>query len=124
MNVISSCSAPEAIGPYCQAMRVGDLLFTSGQIPLDPETMKLVEGLEAQTEQVLVNLAAVLAAAGVKMENVVKCTVFLSDMADFPVVNEIYARHFGTHKPARSTVAVAGLPLGSLVEIECIADLS
>lgn len=121
---IQTTQAPQAIGPYSQAMKVGNFLFMSGQIPLDPATMKLVEGdVRVQTERVLKNMAAVLEAAGSRFENVVKTTVFLKDMNDFKTFNEVYAKAFNPemNPPARSTVQVAALPLGSLVEIEAIA---
>lgn len=122
IHLIDAPGAPSAIGPYSHAARVGDLLFCSGQIPLDPATMKLVEGgIEAQTRQVLANIAAVLASQGLDFSRVVKATVFLADMGDFPLVNPLYAAAMGDHKPARSTVQVAALPLGSRVEIEVIA---
>ena len=116
--------APKAIGPYSQAIRTDHLLFTAGQIPLDPLTMTLVEGeIVAQAHRVLQNLQAVLAAAGTDFAHVVKTTVFLTDMANFPALNQVYAHYFGDAKPARSTVAVAALPLGALVEIECVATV-
>ena len=122
MDFINASDAPEAIGPYSHAVDIGGLLFCSGQIPLDPTTMKLVEGgIEEQACQVFSNIRAVLEAGNSTLDDVVKTTIFLADMADFPVVNGIYAEAFGGHKPARSTVAVAGLPLGALIEIECIA---
>ena len=122
MEAIKTDSAPAAIGPYSQAMALDGLVFTSGQIPLDPATMKLVEGgIDAQTRQVFRNLQAVLEAAGLTLAAVVKTTVFLQDMTDFSVMNKIYAECFGNHAPARSTVEVAKLPLGAKVEIECIA---
>ena len=122
MDIVSTSKAPEAIGPYSQAVVVGDLMFTAGQIPLDPATKKLVDGAVAsQTERVLLNLTAVLEAAGLSLGNVVKTTVYLADMADFPAMNEVYARFFGDHKPARATVQVAGLPMGVSVEIDAIA---
>ncbi len=122
--LIHAPGAPEAVGPYSHAARVGDLLFCSGQIPLDPATMKLVEGgIEEQARQVLANVAAVLASQGADFAKVAKTTIFLASMADFPVVNRLYAEAFGGHRPARSTVAVAGLPLGALVEIEVVAAL-
>ncbi len=115
-------NAPEAIGPYAQAIEAGGLVYTSGQIALVPETGALVEGgVEAQAHQVLKNLQAVLSAAGCTFENVVKTTVFLTDLADFAVVNEIYAQYFPAPCPARSCVQVAALPKGSKIEIECIA---
>ncbi len=124
-TAISTADAPAAIGPYSQAIRVGDLLFTSGMIPLDPQTGVFVPGLiTEQTTQVLENLKAVLAAAGLDFTHVVKTTVFLQSMADFAAMNEVYARYLapsGTVPPARSTVEVAALPKGALVEIELIA---
>ena len=122
MDFVSTDNAPAAIGPYSQAAIVGDLVFTAGQVALDPATGTVIEGgIEAQTARVLNNLAAVLAAAGSSLSQVVKTTVFLTDMADFPAMNEAYAEAFGDHKPARATVAVAGLPLGVRVEIEVVA---
>ena len=122
MEFVSTEHAPAAIGPYSQAAIVGDLVFTAGQVALDPSTGTVIEGgIEAQTARVLENLAAVLAAAGSSLSQVVKTTVFLTDMADFPAMNQVYARAFGDHKPARATVAVAGLPLGVRVEIEAVA---
>jgi len=121
-RVIATSGAPEAIGPYSQALAVRGLLFTAGQIALDPKTMELVGTTTAeQTEQVMKNLAAVLGAGGSSLSLVVKTTVYLADMADFPAMNEVYARHFGSHKPARSTVAAAGLPKGARVEIDAVA---
>ena len=122
MEIISTSNAPAAIGPYSQAVAVGDLVFTAGQIALDPATMKLVEGdVAKQTEQVFENLIAILEAAGVSLEKVVKTTVYLADMADFPAMNAVYAKFFADHKPARATVQVAGLPMGVSVEIDAIA---
>jgi 2-iminobutanoate/2-iminopropanoate deaminase len=122
MQVVATDRAPRAIGPYSQAITVGDFVFTAGQIGLDPGTMELVAGgIAEQTERVLRNLAAVLESAGTDASHVVKTTVFLVDMADFAAMNEVYQRHFGAHKPARSTVAVAQLPKGGRVEIEAIA---
>ena len=121
-TIIHTDDAPAAVGPYSQAVRLGNLVFTAGQIGLDPATGKLREGLEAQTEQVLANLQAVLTAAGSDLSRVLKTTIFLTNMADFATVNGIYGRHFGDAPPARSTVAVAALPLGALVEIEAIAQ--
>ena len=124
MNIVSTDSAPKAIGPYSQAITHGDMVYCSGQIPLDPKTMKVVEGgIEAQTEQVLKNLTAVLKAAGSDPSKVLKTTVFLSNLEDFPRMNALYERAFGRHAPARSTVQVARLPLDVMVEIECIAAL-
>ncbi len=116
--------APEAIGPYSQATSAGGFLFTAGQIALDPATTQVVEGdVSIQAEMVMKNLGAVLRNAGCAWNDVVKTTIFLADMADFAKVNEVYARHLGATKPARSTVAVAGLPRGVRVEIECVAKL-
>lgn len=124
MKMIATAKAPAAVGPYSQAVAAGDFLYLSGQIPLVPETGLLVsEKIADQAEQVLQNLAAVCAAAGGSLAKVVKCTVFLTDLANFQVVNEIYARHFGDHKPARSTIQVAALPRGAAVEIEAVMYL-
>lgn len=114
--------APAAIGPYSQAIKAGGMVFAAGQIPLDPATGQIVSGgIQAQTEQVLENIRAVLTAAGASFETVVKTTVFLTSMSDFAAMNEVYARYFTGAAPARSTIAVADLPRGALVEIECIA---
>ncbi len=122
METIKTDFAPAAIGPYSQAKVFGDLVFCSGQIPLDPMTKKLVDGgIEVQTRQVFRNVKAVLEAAGVALDKVVKTTVFLQDMTEFAAMNAVYAECFGGHAPARSTVEVAKLPLGAKVEIECIA---
>jgi 2-iminobutanoate/2-iminopropanoate deaminase len=119
---IHTDSAPKAIGPYSQAIRAGGLVFLSGQIPLDPATGKLVEGdVAVQAERVMENLAAVLAGAGLGFAQVVKTTIYLSDLSDFATVNEIYGRRFAEAPPARSTVQVAGLPRGARVEIDLIA---
>ena len=121
-TVITADKAPKAIGPYSVAIRTGNLVFTSGQIGLDPATQSLVPGgVEAETRQVLTNLKHVLAGAGSGLERVVKTIVFLKDMADFPVMNTVYAEFFPEDPPARSTVAVAGLPKGAAVEIEVVA---
>ena len=122
-EIIHTSQAPAAVGPYSQAVRVGNLVFTAGQIGLDPATGKLQTGLESQTKQVLANLKAVLEAAGSGMADIIKTTIFLADMADFGIVNGIYGDFFEEAPPARSTVAVAGLPLGALVEIEAIAQI-
>jgi 2-iminobutanoate/2-iminopropanoate deaminase len=120
---ISTDKAPAAIGPYSQAMVIGNMLYTSGQIPIDPATGNFVGTTVAeQAEQVMKNLAAVLEAAGSSFDKVIKTTCFLTDMADFAAFNEVYARYF-TEKPARSCVAVAALPKGALVEIEAIAEI-
>jgi len=122
LTVVSTPDAPKAIGPYSQAIVQGGLVYTAGQVALDPATMELVPGAVGdQTERVFANLKAVLAAAGTRLERVVKTTVYLVDMADFSAMNEVYAKHFGDHRPARSTVAVAGLPKGARVEIDVIA---
>ncbi len=122
MDVVSTNQAPQAIGPYSQAVIAGDLVFTAGQIPLDPETMQMIEGdVVEQTDRVLRSLAAVLAAAGTDLSHVVKTTVYLADMADFPRMNEVYAEHFSGHKPARSTVQAGALPKNARVEIDAIA---
>jgi 2-iminobutanoate/2-iminopropanoate deaminase len=119
-KTIATTSAPGAIGPYSQAIKTSGLVFTAGQIGLDPTTGKLVEGVENQTRQVLANLQAILEAAGSGPDRVVKTTIFLADMADFARVNTIYAETFGVDAPARSTVQAAALPLGALIEIEAI----
>ncbi len=125
MQAISTTSAPAAIGPYSQAIKVGEFIFTSGQIALLPNGSDevLSKGVEEQTEQVLQNLQAVLEAAGSSMQKVVKTTIFLVNMEDFGVVNSIYEEFFKEHKPARSTVAVKELPKGALVEIDAIAKV-
>ena len=122
MRIIATDDAPKAIGPYSQAIAIDGLVFTAGQVALDPKSGDLVGTTTAQqTEQVFKNLAAVLAAAGTSFDKVVKTTVYLADMADFTAMNEVYAKHFGTHKPARSTVQAAGLPKNARVEIDVIA---
>jgi 2-iminobutanoate/2-iminopropanoate deaminase len=123
-QIIHSNQAPKAIGPYSQAVQVeaGRLTFLSGQIPLDPATMELVPGdVAAQAEQVMKNLGAVLAAAGLDFSHVVRCTIYLADMADFTRVNEVYGRYFPSQPPARVTIQAAGLPRGARVEIDAIA---
>lgn len=121
LNIIHTENAPAAVGPYSQAIRTGNLLLTSGQLGLDPATGSLPEGVEAQTEQSLKNIDAILAEAGYSRTDVVKTTVFIRNMGDFATVNGIYAAYFGDHKPARSCVEVARLPKDGLVEIEVIA---
>jgi len=122
MEIIATNEAPKAIGPYSQAIRSGNTLYTSGQIALDPATGNLVDGdFAAQVRRVFENLKAVLAAAGTGFNNVVKATVYLTDLANFATLNEIYASYFGDTKPARTTVGVAQLPKGGLVEIDLIA---
>lgn len=124
MKIINASDAPAAIGPYSQAIACGGFLFFSGQIPLDPHTMELVKGdVKAQAERVLSNIEAILREAGLEKHHVVKCTVFLKNLNDFAAMNEVYTRFFGEHKPARSTIEVAGLPRGAQVEIECIAKM-
>ncbi len=121
-TIVATDGAPAAIGPYSQAIVANGLIFTAGQIPLDPETMKLVEGdITAQSERVLQNLAAVLAGAGSSFDLVVKTTCFLADLNDFAAFNAVYGRFLGNNPPARSTVQVAKLPMGALVEVECVA---
>ena len=121
-TIVHTDKAPAAVGPYSQAVKIGELVYTAGQIALDPATGQIVEGdVQAQTEQVLKNLQAVLKAAGSSLKNVVKTTVFLQDMGDFAAMNEVYGRYFDKKPPARSTVQVAGLPLGAQVEIEVVA---
>ena len=120
--IIYTDKAPEAIGPYSQAVRVGNMVFTAGQLGLDPATMDIVSGgIEAETRQVLTNLKEILKSANSGMSNVIKTVVFLRDMADFPKMNNIYAQFFTENPPARSTVEVAGLPKNVAVEIEAIA---
>lgn len=122
MDILSASGAPDAVGPYSHAVRTGGLLFCSGQVALDPETNTFLGGdVEAQTRRVFANIRAVLAEAGVDLGAVVKTTVFLQTMDDFGAMNAVYAEAFGDHRPARSTVAVAGLPVGARVEIEVIA---
>ncbi len=121
-EAITSSDAPKAIGPYSQAVRAGGLVFLSGQIPLDPRTGELVAGdVRAQADRVLDNLAAVLHAAGLSFEQVVKTTIYLTDLADFGAVNEVYGKRFGAVPPARATVQVAALPRGAKVEIDAVA---
>ena len=121
-TVVATEGAPAAIGPYSQGMMASGFVFTAGQIPIDPETMRLVEGdIKDQTERVMQNLGAVLAEAGSGFDRVVKTTCFLADLDDYPAFNAVYGRYFAVNPPPRSTVQVAKLPLGSLVEVECIA---
>ena len=122
VRIVHTENAPAAIGPYSQAVVAGNFLFTAGQIAIDPATGQVVQGdVSAQTERVMHNLAAVLEKAGASWSDVVKTTVYLQDMADFPRVNEVYGRVMGDARPARSTVQVAGLPRGVLVEIDAVA---
>ena len=122
-QVISTNEAPSAIGPYSQAVKAGNILITSGQLPIDPATGVFPEGIAAQTRQSLTNCRAILESAGLSMANVIKTTVFLKDMNDFQAMNEVYATFFAGDFPARSAVEVARLPKDALVEIECIAAL-
>ena len=122
MKVISTKKAPAAIGPYSQAIKVGNLVYTSGQIPIDPKTGSIVEGgIKEQTRQSLTNVKAILEEAGLTMANVVKTTVFMADMNDFAEMNAVYAEFFSEPYPARSAVAVKTLPKGALIEIEVVA---
>jgi 2-iminobutanoate/2-iminopropanoate deaminase len=122
VDTISTDKAPAAVGPYSQAVRCGDFVFCSGQLPIDPGTGKFAgDDIESQTVQVIRNLKSVLAAAGLDLSHAVKTTIFLTDMGKFSAVNEIYAREFGQNKPARATVEVSNLPLGALIEMECVA---
>ncbi len=124
-RIVSTEKAPAAVGPYSQAVRVGEFVYTAGQLGLDPESGRLVGGgIEGQTRQALRNLQAVLEAAGSDLERVVKTTVFLQDINDFKAMNGVYAEFFGQNPPARSAVQVAALPLGGLVEIEAVAVLA
>lgn len=124
MKTISTPKAPQAIGPYSQAIAFGNTLFCSGAIPLNPETMKVeVDDIESQTEQVMKNMSAVLEAGGSSLQKVIKTTVFLKNMDDFQKMNAVYEKAFQGHAPARSTIQVAKLPLDVRVEIECIAEL-
>jgi 2-iminobutanoate/2-iminopropanoate deaminase len=123
-NVISTENAPKAIGPYSQAIRAGNMLFLSGQIPLDPKSGQMIQSdIKAETERVLDNIAAVLEAAGASFANVVRTTIYLVDLGDFQTVNELYARRFSGQFPARATVQVSALPKGARVEIDAIAML-
>ncbi len=125
MDIINSDKAPVAIGPYSQAVRVGDFVFCSGQIGIDPAIKSLAgDDVTTQTQQVFKNIRAVMKASGLGLKNVIKTTVFLANMDDFPVVNDIYGSEFENHKPARSTVQVARLPMDALIEIECIAVIN
>lgn len=123
LNAVKTDAAPAAIGPYSQAIVANGMVFTAGQIPLDPATMQLVGGddVAAQTERVMENLAAILESARSSLQSVVKTTVYLKDMDDFAAMNEVYGRHFGDHRPARSTVQAAKLPKDVRVEIDAIA---
>jgi len=124
MKIVSTKDAPQAIGPYAQAIEANGFVYTSGQIALRPDGTMEERGIEHQTHQVMKNLFYVLEAAGATFADVVKTTIYLADMDDFATVNEVYAHYFGDHKPARSTIAVKTLPKNALVEIECIALVS
>ena len=124
LSQVATKEAPEAIGPYSQAIRADGFLFTAGQIALDPTNGRMVDGgIVEQTERVMKNLSAVLAAAGADWRNVLKTTVYLTDLGDFPVFNEVYGRYLGSARPARSTVQVSALPRNAVVEIELVAKL-
>lgn len=124
-EIVATDNAPGAIGPYSQAMKLNGIVYTAGQIPLDPQSMKIVDGdVRDQAEQVMKNLAAVLEAAGSSLSRVVKTTCFLVDLGDFATFNEVYGKHMGDSRPARSTIQVAALPAGARVEVEAIADCS
>ncbi len=122
MKIIHTDKAPKVVGPYSQAVEIDGFVFCSGQIGIDPQKGALVEGIENQTHQVMKNIKEVLKSAGLNFGHVVKTTIYISDMSTYPTVNGIYGGYFPDHKPARSTVQVAGLPLGALVEIEVIAS--
>ncbi len=121
LKTINSSQAPAAIGPYSQAVIAGNFVFCSGQLGIDPQTNQLVDGIGPQTKQVLTNLTKVLQAAGSSLTKVVKTTIYLKDLNDFAVVNQIYAQFFPNHKPSRATIQVAALPKNALIEIEAIA---
>ena len=123
MKEIKTRKAPEAIGPYSQAVVTGNIVFTSGQIPVNPETNEIPDGIEAQANQVFMNLKNLLEASGSSINNVIKTTVFIQNMSDFAIINEIYANYFSEPYPARSCVEVAKLPKGVLLEVEAIAEL-
>ncbi len=124
MESINVHDAPDAIGPYCHAMKVGNLVFCSGQTPLNPDTMELVgTTIEEQTKRVLDNLSIVLAGVGLTLKNIVKTTVYLKDMNDFQGMNKVYGEMFQEHRPSRTTISIKQNPLDALVEIECIAEL-
>ena len=124
MEIVKTSNAPQAVGPYSQAVKSGNLLFCSGQIPLNPDGSVVDGDVRVQATQILENIKAVLEAAGTSLDRVVKCTMFLVDINDFAVVNEVYASYFTSeNKPARSTIGVAALPKGLKIEIECIAEL-
>ena len=124
-EIVKTSKAPDAIGPYSQAVKINKMVFLSGQIAIDPKTQKFIDGdIETQTRRVLDNLKAVIEAAGSSLENVVKTTIYLTDINDFSKVNEIYASYFSTGKPARSTICVAALPKNAKIEIDAIAEVN
>lgn len=123
LDFVSTKKAPAAVGPYSQAVAAGGFLYVSGQLGLVPETMKLTEGFEAQARQALANLGAILGAAGCAVTDIVSVDVFLTDMAEFKAFNAIYAEFMGGHKPSRAAIQVAGLPLGGMVEVKCVAAM-
>lgn len=124
MKIVNTPEAPQAIGPYSQAVKANGLLFSSGQIPLNKDGILVEGGIAQQTQQVLDNIKAILASEGLSMDAIIKTTVFMQDLSDFAAMNGIYGEAFGDHKPARSTIQVAGLPLGAMVEIEFVAELA
>ena len=125
MRIVTTSTVPQAVGPYSQAIEEDDLVFLSGQIPLDPETGLMIEGgIAEQTDRVMVNIANLLVAGASDLNHVLKTTIYLTDLSEFDTVNEVYARHFGAHKPARTTIQVAALPKGALIEIDAIARVS
>lgn len=122
-EIISTKNAPAAIGPYSQGVKLGDLIFTSGQIPLNPITGEMPESIEEQTKQALENVKAILDAKGLSMDNIIKTTVFMTDLNDFTKINDIYATYFNGEKPARSAIEISKLPKGAKIEIEAIATM-
>lgn len=122
-EIISTKNAPAAIGPYSQGVKLGDLIFTSGQIPLNPITGEMPESIEEQTKQALENVKAILDAKGLSMDNIIKTTVFMTDLNDFTKMNDIYATYFNGEKPARSAIEISKLPKGAKIEIEAIATM-
>lgn len=124
MQMINTDKAPKAIGPYSQAIKYENLIFISGQIAIDPKTQELIEGdIKKQTERIMENIKAILEEAGLSLNHVIKTTIYLKDINDFPALNEVYGKYFTEHKPARATIEVSNLPKGALVEIEAIAGL-
>lgn len=124
MQMINTDKAPKAIGPYSQAIKYENLIFISGQIAIDPKTQELIEGdIKKQTERIMENIKAILEEAGLSLNHVIKTTIYLKNINDFPALNEVYGKYFTEHKPARATIEVSNLPKGALVEIEAIAGL-